>query len=261
MNYLLKNRRRKFKKGLVITILVIIVFAFLSSLSPNLIPGKLNVIGKPFWQLRLYLNSQTSLGFNLLKIKADLIRENQELKSNLADLRVRLLEKDLLLKENEELKNLLGRSDETDFLLSRILSKPPQSPYDSLIIDIGENKGLIKGQEVYASDFVLIGKIDEVYSNTSKVKLFSAPGEEHEVEIGEENIRTTAIGLGGGNFEIKLPRGVDVKVGDQISSPSLNINMLGIIETIETKPQNPFQKILFKNPFNFSQTKWVQVKI
>jgi rod shape-determining protein MreC len=240
---------------------VILLLAFISSVSPNLIPGKFNIIGKPLWQLRTYINSQTSLVFNLLRTKSNLIKENKELESNLIALNIKLLEKDLLQKENEELKNILGRSSKTNFLLSRILSKPPQSFYDSLIIDIGKNKGLTKGQEVYASDFVLIGKIDEIYGSTSKVKLFSSPGEEHEIEIGEENIRAIAVGLGGGNFEIKLPRGVDVKVGDHISSPSLNTSLLGIVATVEVKEGDPFQKVLFKNPFNFSQTKWVQVKI
>jgi len=262
MNYLLQNRQKKsLRRTVLIIVLLILFFILLSMASPNLLPGKLNTLGKPFWKFRSFVVSRVSVKIESLQSKESLVRKNKNLQRELRETRIKLLEKNLLLQENQELKEILGRTLEREVLLARVLSKPPQSLYDSIIIDIGKNQSLKKGQRVYLSDFVLIGKIEEVYGNTSKVKLLSAPGEEYEIEIGTENIPAIARGLGGGNFEIRLPRGVDVEIGDEVVVPSLNTSLLGIVEEIDSKAQDPFQKILFKNPFNLSQIKWIQVII
>ena len=45
-------------------------------------------------------------------------------------------------------------------ILSAILSKPNQSPYDTLIIDVGTQEGLKTGDTVFALGNVPIGRID-----------------------------------------------------------------------------------------------------
>jgi len=92
------------------------------------------------------------------------------------------------------------------------------------------------------------------------VKLLSAPGNKYDVEIGSESIPAIAEGLGSGNFKIELPRGVDIKVGDEVISPALSIKLLGIVEYIDATPQNSIQKILFKSPVNINQIKWVLIE-
>ncbi|MDP3962635.1 MAG: hypothetical protein Q8Q03_02095, partial [bacterium] len=79
-----------------------------------------------------------------------------------------------LQKENEELKELFGRTEKSDKLLAVILKKPPVSAYDVFILDIGDDKGLKKGDRVYARGDILIGEIAEVNGRTSKAKLYSS---------------------------------------------------------------------------------------
>jgi len=79
------------------------------------------------------------------------------------------------------------------------------------------------------------------------------------VSIGPENIAAEAIGRGGGNFIVKLPRGVGVEKGDIITMPDISARIFAVVEEIESNPSDPFVTILFKNPVNFNEIKWVQV--
>lgn len=68
-----------------------------------------------------------------------------------------------------------------------------------------------------------------------------------------------AIGIGGGNFRLEVPREMDVKEGESITIPSISPNIFGIVEKIEYKEADSFQTILFKSPVNTGELKWVEV--
>jgi hypothetical protein len=51
---------------------------------------------------------------------------------------------DALKKENEDLKALMGRKEDKNMILSQVIKKPPYSPYDSFILDVGEGHGIKK---------------------------------------------------------------------------------------------------------------------
>jgi cell shape-determining protein MreC len=165
-----------------------------------------------------------------------------------------------LKNENDDLKNILNRN-KTDqkLLLATVLIKPFFSPYDTLIIDVGSSSGVVINDKVLVDNNTFIGYVSEVYDDTSKVVLYSSPGEKVNVLIGNNNVEKEAIGLGGGDFKIEIPRGIDVKEGDSIVIPSISTNVFGVVEKIEFKESDSFQTILFKNPVNISELKWVQV--
>jgi rod shape-determining protein MreC len=264
MTYLQKNNfgtnksGLKRKKSFFVVLIISIILVLFGLFSPNLIPGKLNEIGKPLWKFRELLVQKLTDTKDFLNTKKSLIENNNKLKEENINLKQKLVTFNLLEKENEELKNILGRESGDNRTIARVLSKARQSPYGTIVIDIGNEKVFI-GQEVFYEDSIIIGLIDEVYDNTAKVKLLSAPGNKYEVEIGEESIPGHAEGLGNGNFEIKLPRGVDVSKGDEIVSPNLSIKLLGIVEHIDLRPENSLQTILFKTPVNINQIKWVEI--
>jgi cell shape-determining protein MreC len=262
MKYHLKNKvrgNRKSNKTFFTVFFLVILLGLISILSPSTLPGRLNNLGKPVWKSREVILESFSGLRNILNSKSFLITENKKLKDELQTARETNIKINLLEKENKELKNILGRRTEAQRILARVLSKAGQSPYGTIIIDVGLNK-VSKNQEVFSGDSILIGLIDEVYKKTAKVKLLSAPGTSYEVEIGEEAIPATAIGLGGGNFEIKLPRGVDIKIGDAVIAPNLSIRLLGIVDYVDAELQNSIQKILFKSPINTNQIKWVEIE-
>lgn len=193
-----------------------------------------------------------------LKDKESLYAENAELKESLERLSLQLENQKLITEENARLKEIFGRVEGKETVLARVLAKPNRSLYDTLVIDIGLENKVKEGDLVVVSQSV-IGKIARISENSSKVKLFSSPGEEINVYIGEKNIPTVAYGLGAGNFEIKLPKDAEVKEGDIVSSPESGAEVLGLVGAIEKKESDSFQKIFVKSPINISELRWVEV--
>lgn len=163
--------------------------------------------------------------------------------------------------ENDKLKELLGRKpDKYDDELAAILSYPPRTPYDSLIVDMGEDHGLMPGDLVYADMDYLIGHVDAVYPSSSLIKLFSSPGEKVEVFVGSSSAPVIAEGRGSGNFYIKVPRNINVKEGDPIIVPSLHSLVLGSAERVESGEGDAYSYIYFKLPVNFNSLRYVEIK-
>lgn len=166
-----------------------------------------------------------------------------------------------LQNENTELKNLLGRKPEKDDKeLAVVLSRPPRTPYDSLIIDIGEDHGLMPGDLVYAEMNYLVGSVEVVNPTTSTVKLFSSPGERIDVLVGSSSSPVIAEGRGGGNFYIKVPRNISIEEGDPIVVPSLRSLVLGSAEKVEADTGDAYSYVYFKLPVNFNSLRYVEIK-
>src|SRR3989338_10724216 len=185
-----------------------------------------------------------SVGFFFIS-KNSLSLENADLRSKLNETETTMINYNSILSENINLKEILGRKDEkTTFILSAILGKPNQSPYDTLIIDVG-TKDMIKiGDLVFALGNVPIRAIAETYLNSSKVVLFSNSGEKTQVVLGNKDVFMEAVGRGGGNFEVFLPRDFTLTKGDQVILPGITPYVLGIVETIISDPRDSFQKAL-----------------
>lgn len=263
MNYLLQSRgtennsKRKFIK--VVSSLVII---FLLCLLINTSLGHRAVffVAKPF----LYINKGFTGLFGSvvdnLRTKSAIIEENNNLIKKLGSYNSLVFINQVLEKENEDLKSLLGKkSMKVNTVVASVLSKPPHSMYDSLIIDAGQTDGVVIGDKVLVDGTVFVGEISEVYGNESKVKMYSSPQEKFFVIIGKSGIQAEAEGLGSGNFRVILPKEIGVEVGDSVSIPSITPNVFGLIEKIDSKGNDSFQTLLFKTPINLFELKWVEV--
>jgi cell shape-determining protein MreC len=216
--------------------------------------------GNHFWSFKNFVNSFISYNAEILKSKNALIEENAKLKEQLLLDKNEKIVTGLIKKENEELKNILNRSSDLEnIILSNVLVKPFLSAYDTLIIDVGSNDGVKIKDKVIADGNVHIGYISEVYKNTSKVVLYSSSGEKTLVLVGDNNVEKEALGVGSGNFVLEVPRELDIKENDIIILPLISHNIFGLVEKIEFKTTDVFQRILFKSPVNISELKWVQV--
>lgn len=235
MNYDLLTKRStsagngKFPFLLKLTLAILVILSVLHFLVPRALPSFFTMIISPFW-----------------------ITEEVE--------RVDNAQINFLIKENEELKSLLGRSETSGKILAVILKKPPVSGYDIFILDIGIDKGLVKGDRVYAPGNIPIGEIAEVNGNISKARLHSSSGEKFDVLIGNDNIQATAIGKGGGTFEVSLPHDTKIAKGDKVSIPSLSDSFLASVEDIVSESSEPFSTVLFRQPLNIYELKWVLVQ-
>jgi len=218
-------------------------------------------VAEPLWKAGARVSGAASSYTAIIDSKEALKQKNRELDQEIQELRLRLLTKDLLLQENKELKSLLGRLDSRVVILAEVLSRPNRSPYDTLIIDIGKDKGVQEGDTVLVAGEIRIGDVSEVYLRSSKVELYSSPGRTEHVVVGANAIPAVAKGKGSGNFEITLPRDVPVAEGDAVTIPDMETTMIGIVSYIGKDPNSPFQTILAKSPVNFYDLEWVQVDV
>lgn len=262
MNYLLKNNKQdrgvfRYVAGVFITLAIIAFFYFFGR---SVINTGLFAIARPLWNVEQYVSGIFWGIIASVEDKARLQNQNTALRQELDGTQALLQTLDAYKKENETLKNMLGRESQNKRVVSAILAKPNQSLYDTLVLDVGEKQGVMVGNQVMSGDFV-IGVVREVYSGYSKAVLFSSPGEMINVLIGDSNISAQAQGLGGGNFSVKLPKEISVANGDLIRMPGINQKFFGTVSDVLRTAQNSFEFILFSLPININSISWVEVEI
>jgi cell shape-determining protein MreC len=262
MTYLLdkKTKREKFKKiALVIFFLCFLIYFRIQIL--NGLSSFVHFIFRPV----LLLGNNVKGGFSnadiVLNSKKLLFLENETLKLELKENKAAVFGYNSILDENLKLKEILGRiPGNKNMILASILAKPNRSPYDTLIIDVGKNEGVFVGQRIFAEGNVPIGEVRETFPHSSKVALFSSPGEKTEVVISGKDIFMSITGRGGGNFEMMLPRDLVIEKGNEVVLPGINIRAVATVETIISDPRDSYQKALLKSPINIQELKFVQVE-
>lgn len=137
----------------------------------------------------------------------------------------------------DELRAL--REGNPEHVFAGVLLRPNHTPYDSLVLDKGSKDGIEEGAVVYAPGNRPIGTVMRTASFTSVVALFSSPGIESFVYVRGPNIFVKAIGRGGSVFDVEIPEGVEVAVGDTVLMPTLSPAFLGTIATVRNDPKQP----------------------
>lgn len=197
----------------------------------------------------------------LVRSKSSVSLENHNLIEEISALRLSMSDYQILKKENEDLKELLGRLPmNKDFVLGNILTKPNHSPYDTIVIDIGSSDNVSEGSLVYANGNIPIGNIGKVYEKTSLVTLYSNPGQKTEGFMDITNASVLLTGRGGGNFEMIIPVDLTAEKGTVIFLPGNNSEILALVDEIISRPSDPFKKVILSSPVNIQNLKWIQVK-
>lgn len=263
MMHQFRNKKTISRKKKITKIFLVLVFLaiLILSLSFGFSAKIFNYIGKPIWfSKKVAVDELSNLNY-LTKTRKSIDLENQNLLEENYKLKISMIDYQILKKENEDLKSLISRiSLNHDFVLGVILTKPNYSPYDTLIIDVGEKDGIREGLSVYANGNIPIGVISQVYSKTSLVELYSNPGKKTNGSIEDSNITVELIGRGGGNFEMSLPVELMVSKGASVLLPNINPEVLAVVEEDISEPTDPVKKIILRSPINIQNEKWVQVK-
>ncbi|MEK9167902.1 MAG: rod shape-determining protein MreC [Patescibacteria group bacterium] len=253
------SRGKKFAFAFFIAALIA-VFYFAGDTLARGASGAVHRLSVPIWRAGNYIDSTANIFSSALFSKQALFEENERLRSEIETLSVRLLSTDMLAAENKELKEIVGRDESMEVVLGTVLSRPPSSPYDTFIIDLGVEK-VRAGDMVSAHGIIPVGTIAHARDNSSVVELFSSPGRKIDVLIGTENIATVAKGKGNGNFEMTLPRDTEVREGDIVVAPSITIEIFAVVGDIEKDSNSPFQVVRFSSPFNINNIRWVEVVV
>lgn len=262
MNYRLSssNVRRSRKPALYASLALIAALVLLRVLAPGFSTRVMHAVSVPLWRSGNAVADTAELADVLTKSKTALARENANLRRELESSRRELSALQSLASENDELRRLLDLSGEEGFVTAVVLAKPPLSPYDSLVIEFGPNSPVAVGARVYAEGDAALGEIAEVNGTTAIARLYSTAGTEVDGTMDRTNVEHKAQGTGGGSFELKVPKEVDIQVGDKLVMPGLRPKVLGIVRQIDSRPSDSFQHALIKSPVNIFQLEWVMIE-
>jgi len=191
--------------------------------------------------------------------KTNLKLENEKLKAELAS----LLE---LRNENENLRKALdiGLEKEFKITMADIISKDLLQ--DIIIINKGSDDGLLIGFPVITPEKTLIGKIEEVFPNFSKVILTSNKNNALSAKIdGEEEI--IGVTKGEGNLKIifdLISHEKEIKKGSFVTTTSLGgvfpkDLLIGTIDSIDYSDVKPFQTAQINPGFDFKNLDFIFV--
>ena len=261
MFYLQDRKKDKMKKNLILAIGIVFVLLVLSLVGVfNFTAPFFHKLGLPLWNEKNKISQTVDSSGYIVRTKASVFAENENLKTQNHNLQNQLLDYQVIQNENNDLKSLMGRAITPDqFTLGTILIKPNQSPYDTVIIDIGSDHSLYVGQLVFANAEVPIGKILGVDTHTSVVELYSSPGEITEAQVDGTNSSVELTGRGGGNFEMTVPHDLSVPSGTSIVLPGINPRIVAIVGDTISDPRDPTSKVILSSPVNIQNLKWVEV--
>ena len=149
----------------------------------------------------------------------NLIGENDYLKGQLIELKVRLQTYNNLSLENQKLSKLLDSSykiPNRDVLLGRIKSISQSRLSKKIVIDKGSNNGVALSQLIIGSDGA-VGQVTQVTPMFATVRLITDPTQFMPVKNSRNGIRGITKGMastGRGMIVEYVPLDSDVKVGD-----------------------------------------------
>lgn len=189
--------------------------------------------------------------------------ELERFKAELASSTILALDRQLLYEENQHLKLRLGRTPEnTRSILAAVLLRPPGTPYDTLMLDVGRQDGVAVGDLVFAGGSVVVGTISEVYAGASRATLFSAPGKTHNALIFAEggSIPVSLEGQGAGSFIGRIPQGMPVAAGQAVIFPNINPVLVASVSYIESREGESFQTVYMALPVNPFTLRFVEVR-
>ncbi|MDP1625117.1 MAG: rod shape-determining protein MreC [bacterium] len=250
------------KKGRAVTIAIILAIVALVSIDfifPSFYPRLLSPVASTAWKSEDAVIGIFGRMARIVSSKLALVRENASLRDEVRSREADAFLLQTLRDENEALKTALGRESRSSGVLGVVLSRPPVSAYDTLTLDVGSDDGIAVGQRVYINGSILVGDISEVTGASSKTSLYSTPGRETPVLIGDKKVAAQAVGRGGGNFIARLPTDIEVAVGDIIVAPQLRVNIFGVVEHISVGATDSIQAIYFRAPFNMQELRYVEV--
>jgi rod shape-determining protein MreC len=249
-----------------VIILLVVVFIF-SRGGDNPVKGSVLYLTSPLLKTFRIFSGGTQGLFHFLGSIGDLKNENEKLLGENRE----LLAKNALLKdiegENKFLREQMELLPRKEYTLesSFVIAQDPLGQGNYLFIDKGDGNGIETGMPVIVSKGILVGRVTEVYSNSSKVVLTN----EKSSAVNCETEDTGAKGIVKGNYGLGLmmdmiSQSEVVKEGDIIISSGLGGNIprglyIGKVKEVGQSADRLFQQASIIAPVDFSSLRVVSV--
>lgn len=234
----------------VLALAVVLLFLSLRLLTPNFFWK----IVTPVFRTADATAAVSNSFFSSFGNTAALAAQNEKLAS----------EKTALASENATLLKKVGDLSalerKTPSVIAGVVSRPLESPYDTLVLAAGRADGVRLGQEAFGAGGVPIGSVSSVLEDFSRVTLFSAPGARTNGWVGRGNAALTIEGVGGGAMNAIISREAGVAVGDIVFVPGPGMLPVGSVVGIEDNPLSPGVTLRILPAVNLFSTAWVELR-
>lgn len=252
MNYRygFENRRKKIRKRTFFVIIFIILVVMFASLffrhSTNKVVSNItNVISYPIIGIK---NAFSWVGSSVKSIfvnKDNVLELNKKLEEENRDLKLKLLESEKILEENESLKNMLDIKNSYkhfNLKLGNIIYREHDNWTKTFKIDVGSKDGIKLNQAVVHKEG-LVGYISNVSENTSVVTTILDPASSVSVNISTIN----EPALLQGDLELKSKNKLrldfieldsEISIGDMLYTSGLGsiyTNSIPVAKIVEVK--------------------------
>lgn len=148
--------------------------------------------------------------------------------------------------KNQALEKELQLRPQSSYTAARVLSAPPRTHYDTLLIDAGTSDGVMMGDSV-SHEGVAVGSVTEVSTHSSLVELYSSPGSTHDAVIGTQKGITVLHGTGGGSLEALVPGDIAIEVGDVVRDARTDY-VFGVVVAVHRRETDTEQYISIALP-------------
>lgn len=254
VNSVHKSRRRALGSVVFLFTCAVLLLWFFPRISTSM----LTVFWYPAEQFRVWLAESDSSMSVLLRERQELTEQIRTLETHIATEQGTEGTIRRLQVENEQLRSLVGALP-AERILARVVSRPPQLPYDLIMFDRGTRDGVVEGAPVFAGKDTVIGVVALVSERTSYAKLISDPQMVVTVFIVGPNIFTIAEGLGNGIVRVRVPQGVPINETDLVLLPAIDAGVIGSIEEVVTSPTDPERHGYISFPTNIQSLQYVSI--
>jgi len=243
----------------IILIILVVLFLFFLNFYQKNIKNFFYSISLPIEKFLWQKGKETSNIFETIFEAQKLKVENRDLRFKNQELLQSQILSAELKKENETLRKALGIGLEKEFKLifSNVIGKDILNDY--ILINRGSEGGVSKDLVVITEERVLVGKVDEVYKDFSRVILISNPQIFVPAEILDKETNILVKGKGNGHiFADFIPLDLKVSIGDVVFSAFAKKTLprgllIGALKEIKKEDIGPFQQAEITPFFDLSQ--------
>lgn len=164
----------------------------------------------------------------------------------------------LLAEENKSLRAVATLESITNTVSARVLSRPPRTHYDTLLVGAGSAMG-VSVHDTAVFNGVLLGKVISVTTSSATVELFSTPKSERDVILGTPSAVAVARGLGGGSFQVLIPQEVVVGLGEYVRAAADDTLILGVVVAVSGSATEASKTVHVATPVSMSELDFVSI--
>lgn len=194
--------------------------------------------------------------------------ENEQLRQELEAYHVQLDEYRDAYSRNRFLETALEFKKQNSFpaLMARVVGKDPSFWFQTLIVDRGENDGVVTGMVARSSRGV-VGQVVQVSDNYSKILLANAHSSAIDAIVQNSRVRGILKGTGEDGYILQyVLKNAKVKVGDKVVTAGIGGVfpagiMLGTVSKVHSKRRGMFLDIIVEPAVDFARMECLYINL